>query len=199
MSTPAAPEPKLDPQLEHERKRRAIQELAAAKADMTGAISRQTECLVQAYADAEQPLTASEAGERARSLTPFDPLEQGPEALDWQTLGNLMKHEPERARAVWLAVKDAAREELRTGLRTARALERPLRATPFERAQFVAILEGLREELRPRGGAEELLVQQMAAAYEEQLRWQRIATHRVDEASWQGERDVRRALERMSK
>ncbi|CAA9296837.1 MAG: hypothetical protein AVDCRST_MAG54-4924 [uncultured Actinomycetospora sp.] len=41
-------------------------------------------------------------------------------------------------------------------------------------------------------------MQMMAAALEQQLRWQTVATRRVDEESWHGERDIRRALERMS-
>ena len=83
------------------------------------------------------------------------------------------------------------------GLRAARSLER-MNASPYQRAQYLAILEGLRESLEPRGGAEEVLVQMMATALEQQLRWQTIATRRTDEESWHGERDVRRTLERMS-
>jgi hypothetical protein len=71
-------------------------------------------------------------------------------------------------------------------------------ATPFERAQYLAILEGLRASLDPTNAAEELLVQMMATAVEQQLRWQTVATRRTDEQVWQGEQDVRRALERMS-
>ena len=193
MSVPAV----TDADRERDRKRVALEELAAAKRDLYGAIGGQIEWLVAAYATAEQPLSPAEAAERARSPILHDPLEQGPEHVSWHALANLTEHEPDRARDVWGAVKSAARTELRTGHRAARALECQ-NASPWERAQYLAILEGLSESLTPRGGAEALLVQMMATALEQQIRWQTIATRRTDEESWHGERDVRRTLERMS-
>jgi len=193
MSVPAIP----DPDSERERKRVALEELAAAKRDLTATIGRQIDWLVEAYATAETPLSVAEASERARSPLVLDPLEQGPEHVAWHHLANLTEHDPERSRDVWNAVKDEARQELWTGSRSARALERT-QSTPYERAQYLAILEGLRESLKPRRGAEGLLVEMMATSVEQQLRWQTIATRRVDEESWHGERDVRRTLERMS-
>jgi hypothetical protein len=83
-------------------------------------------------------------------------------------------------------------------VRTGVSLERRLNASPFERAQFLAIVEALTDALQPRDGLEGLLVQQLASAYEQHLRWQTLAAHRVEEETWQGERDRRRALERMS-
>jgi len=189
MTVPAVPNP--------ERDRATLEELAAAKHDLTERIGEQIDYLLAAYARSDQPISVAEASERARSPVVFDPLEQGPEHVSWHSMANLAEHEPERARDVWGAVKDAARMELRTGLRAARSLERQ-HASPFDRAQYLVILEGLRESLAPRGGTESLLVEMMATAVERQLRWQTIATRRTDEESWHGERDVRRTLERMS-
>jgi hypothetical protein len=78
------------------------------------------------------------------------------------------------------------------------SLERRVNGTPLERAQYLAIVEALFEALQPRDGLEHLLIHQMASAYEQQLRWQAMASHRIEEETWQGERDMRRALERMS-
>ena len=195
MSVPTVQD--TDHERERERERATLEELAAAKGDLTATIGRQIDWLLAVNRNADQPLSVAEAAERARSPIVHDPLAQGPEQVSWHALAALAEHEPERARDVFSTVKGAAREELRTGRRAARALER-MDATPYERAQFLAILEALRESLGPRGGAEELLVQMMAAALEQQLRWQTVATRRVDEESWHGERDIRRALDRMS-
>lgn len=189
MSVPAVPNP--------ERDRATIEELAAAKRDLSERIGRQIDYLLRAYADSDQPITPTEASERARAPVTWDPLEQGAEHVSWHSLANLTEHEPERARDVWGAVKSAARLELRTGLRAARAVERS-HSSPFDRAQYLAILEALRESIRPHGGAEELLTQMMATALEQQLRWQMIATRRTDEESWHGDRDKRRVLEQMT-
>lgn len=43
-----------------------------------------------------------------------------------------------------------------------------------------------------------MLVQQMASAFELNLRWQQLVVQRMEEEAWQGERDKRRALENMS-
>ena len=193
MSVPATTNPERDA----DRTRATLEELAAAKSDLTATIGRQIDFLLAAYAQSDQPISVAEAAERSLSPVPFDPLEQGPEHVSWHSLANLAEHDPERARDVWAAVKGAARDELRSGTRAARSLERQ-RASPFDRAQYLVILEGLRESLGPRGGTEGLLVEMMATAVERQLRWQTVATRRTDEESWHGERDVRRTLERMS-
>lgn len=190
MTVPAVPNPEWE--------RATIEELAASKQDLTATIGRQIDYLLKAYAESDQPITAAEASERARSPVVFDPLEQGPQHVSWHSIANLTEHDPERARDVWTEVKSAARTELRTAHRAARAVERTF-SSPFERAQYLVIVEGLRESLRPRGGVEELLVQMMAMAIEQQLRWQTIAMRRTDEETWHGERDIRRALERMGK
>ena len=62
----------------------------------------------------------------------------------------------------------------------------------------MVILDGLRESLAPRDRLEDLLVQQMASAFELYLRWQGLVVHRMESEVWQGERDQRRALEQMS-
>jgi len=191
VTVPAMREPDADCD------RATLEELAAAKSDLTATIGRHMDYLLAAHAAGEQPISVAEASERARAPVVFDPLERGPEHVSWHSLANLAEHDPERARDVWAAVKGAARDELSSGTRSARSLERQ-HASPFDRAQYLVILEGLRESLVPRGGTEALLVEMMAMAVERQFRWQTIATRRTDEESWHGERDIRRALDRMS-
>jgi hypothetical protein len=177
-----------------------VTELAAARADMTGAIARHIEYLVDAYAMADQPLSVTEASTRARAPLSQAMTQQEPENVTWHTLGNLMEHDRDNGLALWESIKAAARQELQTGTRAAKAVERSLvTSDPYERAQFLVVLESLTASLRPQGGAEGLLVQQMAMAFEQMLRWQTIVTQRVEQESWAGERDRRRILENMSK
>ena len=103
------------------RDKRTIEELAAARSDMTGAIGRHIEWLVDAYATAEKPLSVAEASEQARAPLPsINTATDDPQQVFWHTLGNLIEHEPERGAALWQSVKAAARHELHTGTRTAR-------------------------------------------------------------------------------
>jgi hypothetical protein len=57
---------------------------------------------------------------------------------------------------------------------------------------------GVGSSLGQRDALQELLVQQMASAYELHLRWQEILVRRMEEKVWQGDRDKRRAMENMS-
>ena len=92
MTVPAVPNP--------ERDRATIEELAAAKHDLTDRIGEQIDYLLAAYGGSAQPISVAVAAERSRSPVPFDPLEQGPEHVSWHSLANLAEHEPERARDV---------------------------------------------------------------------------------------------------
>ena len=187
MSAPAIP-----PQ----RDRETLEQLAASQADLVAAVTRHVEWLVDAHRDTEEPLTPAEADRRARAPRPDPPFPFEADQVSWHELSNLMEHEPTRAQDAWNRVKAAAREELQTGLRGARAVERSF-SSPYERARYLVILEALTESLAPRGGMEHLLVQQAATAYEQWLRWQQIATQRIEHEGWNGDRDRRRQLENM--
>jgi hypothetical protein len=172
---------------------RAVRDLAASQRELVGAITGQIDFYVKHY-----QLTPEEAGARAREPLAYEPEAQDADQVSWHALSRLMEQEPERGRALWRRLKDEARRELAGAVRAGRSLERPLSNRPYERAQFVALVEALRKSLDPRGALEDLLVQQMACAYDLHLRWQALAVRRVEEGVWQGERDKRRALENMS-
>ncbi len=172
---------------------RAIGELAASRRELVASVTGLIDAYVR-YWD-EAPAAASE---RARQPLPFDPAAQGTEQVGWSELANLLEHNAERGQALWQWLKDEARKELTAGIRTSRSLERPVTSRPYERAQFIAVLQGLRQALTPRDPLEELLIQQMASAYDLHLRWQTILVQRMETEAWQGERDKRRALENMT-
>ncbi len=179
------------------RDRVALEELAAFRADLVTTVSRHVEWLLDHDREADRRITPAEATVRARRPGSRDLLEQEPEQISWHDLANSMEHRPDHARAAWEHVKEAAREELRMGVRGARSVERTF-SEPYERAQYLVILEALREALGPRDGVEDLLVQQMAGAYEQGLRWQARAVERVEHESWDGDRVRRRARENMT-
>jgi hypothetical protein len=86
-----------------------------------------------------------------------------PEEVSWSDLLDLSGVSPERALRRWEDVKQAAREELQSGERAARAVEGP-RSDTWDRARFLALRENLAREWQPRNGMEQRLIDQMAQA-----------------------------------
>ena len=172
---------------------RAIGELAASRRELVASVTGLIDSYVRHWQE-----TPAAASERARQPLPFDPAAQGTDQVGWSALANLLEHDAERGQALWQWLKEEAHKELTAGIRTSRSLERPGTSRPYERAQFIAALQGLRQALRPHDPLEELLLQQMASAYDLHLRWQTILVQRMETEAWQGERDKRRALENMS-
>jgi hypothetical protein len=80
-----------------------------------------------------------------------------------------MEHDPAAALDAWKRIGDAARQEWRSGHRTAQSLERG--GTPWDRARFLAIREAFRDDWRPRGGIETALIDLLAGNFAEYLAW----------------------------
>ncbi len=146
---------------------RALAELAASQRELVTTIARQIDYYVAGYG-----LSPTEAAAKARDLGLNVPEDRPPDQVSWFDLSTLMEADPERGQAVWGTVKAAAQEELVRGIRSTRSVEAQIEGRPFERAQVLAIASALRTALAPRDGLEELLIHQMACAYELHLRWQ---------------------------
>jgi hypothetical protein len=175
------------------REERTLHELAASRRELVASVTRQVRFNIE-----QMQLEPDEAFDRARQRLREEPEACEPEHVMWLELSRLIEREPERGQALWQHLKDEAIRELGTGIRASRTLERPINGRPYERAQFAALVLALRDALAPRNMLEELLIQQMASAYDLHLRWQTLAVQRVEEGVWQGERDRRRALEQLS-
>jgi hypothetical protein len=184
---------KPTPAFVDDRESRDFAELEASRRVMVDRMKSHIDWLVKMYG-----ISRTEADERARAPMSAELPEQPPEHTSWWEIERALEDDPARGQALWQRVKDEARRELRTGVRPAVSLERRISGTPFERAQYLAIVESLVKALQPNNGLEALLVQQMASAYEQHLRWQTLASNRIEEETWHGERDMRRALDRMS-
>jgi hypothetical protein len=106
---------------------------------------------------------------RARARGPLPPhlrerlLKAPPEQLSWYELNQLAREDPDGAARRWEAIKQAARDELRTGHGAAKAVEAPS-PNPRERARFLVLREELAREWQPRGGLEWQLIDTLAQA-----------------------------------
>jgi hypothetical protein len=112
-----------------------------------------------------------------------------PDQVSWFDLDSLAKDDPELARRRWEKIKQAARQELQSGHRAARALE-PV-SDCWQRAQFLAIRDELAQAWRPRNAQEAQLVEMLAQVQTLLLRWQEILATRTQLA----DRGCKRATE----
>jgi hypothetical protein len=116
-----------------------------------------------------------DAGEAAEaSHTPRDhALERvrttPPDQLSWSTLSQAARHDPAVTLEVWEQIKGAARQELSSGHRTAKSLERA--GTPWDRARFLALREAFRDDWQPRGGVESALIDLLTQSFSAYLQW----------------------------
>jgi hypothetical protein len=128
------------------------QELRAAFAQRVSDYMRACNASLQeALAAMDRPLTP-EAQERI--------LQNGPRGVGWPDLERLADRDPALALQKWEEIKQAAREELTSGLRAAEAPG----GSPWERAQFLALRQALASQWQPRGGLEWQLLDAMALA-----------------------------------
>jgi len=138
---------------------------------LAGELARSYADFVKFYRD-KMEASAEEADAQARRLgTPFREqiLSNPPEQVSWHHLSLLAEHDPQEAQNVWERVKRAARDELESGHRAAKAMA--WRDSPFERAQFLAVHDSFIEEWQPRGGIEMALIDMMAHSYSSYLKW----------------------------
>ena len=96
-------------------------------------------------------------------------LKSPPNELEWPGLRVLSDRDPDLALRCWEEVKQAARDERRSGHRGARVAGRD---SCWERAQYIAMHGELTEAWRPRDGQERLLIDQLAQFQTATERWQ---------------------------
>lgn len=114
------------------------------------------------------------AGAAAAARTPRDHAlglvrTESPERLSWSTLSQIAKHDPTTTLAAWTRIKDAARQELASGHRTALSLERA--GTPWDRARFLALRDAFRDDWQPGGAVESALIDLLAQSFGAYLQW----------------------------
>ena len=97
-----------------------------------------------------------------------------PDQVSYSSLSDLTAIDPQAAQDAWQRVKQAARDELTAGHRTAEAVEFVNNA--WQRAQFLAIRSMFIEQWQPVNGGEQLLVDMLAQTYHQYLAWMSMLT-----------------------
>jgi hypothetical protein len=110
-----------------------------------------------------------------------------PSQLSWFELEAVAARDPDRAAARWEEVKQAARGEIASGHRAARALEGH-DSRCWSRARFLAIRAELSAAWRPRTAAEQHLVDQLAQWQTLIWQWQESYTAYEDVAATRAQR-----------
>lgn len=121
-------------------------------------------------------LTTADAAKRVERMADADAVERHlccpSDAISWNALDAVARHDPDRAVEVWEGIKAEARDELVTGHRAARAIETG-DANCMTRARFLAIRDELTRDWRPTTGQERILIDTMAQALTTQEHWHR--------------------------
>lgn len=148
-------------------------ETGSLAAELASAYGR----MVTFYRD-QMDMNGPDADARARGadVTPAEAAadlarirDQPPDQVSWFELNRVADRDPETCAELWRALKAAARDELHSGRRTARALDWDGR--PWDRARFLAIRDSFRTDYGPRPGMEAALVDLAAEAFGDFLSW----------------------------
>jgi hypothetical protein len=98
-----------------------------------------------------------------------------PDQLSWLDLEHVIERMPEKGLQLWEQVKQAARDELRSGHRMVQAIN--LRSDLcWPRAQYLALRDELLEGWQPANALERQLVETLAQAQAAYLRWTETLT-----------------------
>ncbi len=163
--------------------------------EFAGAYRRMVDCLRTVYGKDSETALAEAASYPDHMLA--EARDGDPAKLSWHDLDRLADKDPALALRRWNDVKQSAMKDLATGHRAARALEAFTEGGPYERAEFIALRTALATEWQPRGGMEWLLIDKLAQASTEEMRWlQQAVTSRACQwnESGRASREVGRRL-----
>lgn len=129
-------------------------------------------------------LTAEEAAKRiaedaAEGIDRI--LGEPPEATTWDELDALAQKDAGLALERWQQIKEAARNEIRSGYRSARVVEDA--GSPLERARFLEVRAELIEDWQPRNAVEQQLIDQLVQWQVLLWRWQEALSNWTNMAS----------------
>jgi hypothetical protein len=105
-------------------------------------------------------------------------LRRPPNEVHWFDINHVGELDPQKALDLWKEIKIQAPDELRSGHRSAKALQ-PVNNQPWQRAQFLALRYELAEEWQPRNGIERQFLDTMALAQSGYLDWLETFAYRT--------------------
>jgi hypothetical protein len=156
---------------------RKSQEADTLAREMAAAFGR----VVEVYKH-EYKLSAQDAVAKAESAGSPQYEEQvlhgPPDQVSWSALDLVGRADPQLALRRWEEIKQAARDELHSGHRAAKAME-GFGSDCWQRAQFLAIRKDLTEAWHPRNGIEAQLLDAMAQAQTAVFFWLGMLTMRA--------------------
>jgi hypothetical protein len=140
-------------------------------------------------------LTGPDADARARGtdMTPEEAAadthriqERPADQVSWFEMTRVAERDPGEVAATWQRIRFAARDELTSGHRTARALE--WQGGPWSRARFLALRDSFLRGTPPQSGIECALVDSCAEAFSDYLEWTEHV-HRMSSVDMEYEED----------
>jgi hypothetical protein len=140
------------------------------------------------YQRVAQGLSDEEALTKAAEPCPlgeqFRIMDCPPEEVGWSELHDLARSSPDRAADRWNEIKEAARQDVRSGFRAVAAV-RGHDQSAWNVARFLAVREELSDGWQPRNGVERQLVDMRAQSQTALNFWldQVMQGHGVDEAA----------------
>jgi hypothetical protein len=113
-----------------------------------------------------------------------------PQKVSWDELNALAGEDFQTGLDKWEEVKQAARDELASGMRIGDMCG--AQASPYQRAQFLAVHEQLAEGWQPQNGVEWSLVDMLAQTFSLYLYWSQIAHMRAVNEAEETQESVRK-------
>jgi hypothetical protein len=140
--------------------------------EMANAVREQVDSYKEVYG-VSHPEAVARAGKPPGAGGDDQLLRGPPDPVCWADLENLFGRDPERANARWEEVKQAARDETRSGHRGAKRVQR-WGGSPWQRAEYLALRHELQEGWQPRNGIERQLLETMAQAQAAAEHWLKV-------------------------
>jgi hypothetical protein len=157
----------------------AVRQEASEVSALAQEMSQAYQSMVEYYRR-DPTCSAEKAHEKASAPAEGHVLERllhaPPDQFTWHDLGTLEETDPGHSLERWQGIKQAAREELQSGHRGAKAVEVSMSFSPWDRAQYLALREELGRAWQPQNGIEQTLLDQMAQAQTLYLHWLKIMT-----------------------
>lgn len=110
-------------------------------------------------------------------------------SLGWQDFSMVAEADAEEGALLWERIRREARRDLRSGHLAAQSCEVEY-DRPIQRARFLEIRSALIESWQPQNGMEIILIDQMTAAYAQQLHWTEEYSRRSRETAAEIQEDI---------
>ena len=135
-----------------------------------------------------QPDEAARRGRQTRVPYSVEELRTlTPERVQWEDIEKMQESDPQQAWERWDSILSYAEQRVRGGIMGAAAVGN---ATPFQQAEYMAVRDELGIDWKPRNGIESVLIEQMATAHLQFLRWQQTMIALLSSEEWEAPKNA---------